>query len=291
MKSPKKPANISSVPGGNAARDKAVRGTSASRHPWRSAFCIGLAAAFSFGTGPARAAAVQPPCTMAAMPAYPAADAAPVIAVWHGKDLEQGNRQPPLCTGWPAELRSRLIVTLTGSFRFDGPMSVLLARIGTISALPRIRYWSASDKKWTPLSNDASALTAPDANARRRDFSAAELVKGASLYYWEDDTRTGPAIYRLRVSESAPERFVVSSDNVTPIRRFWFTLFNPGALQSVLVVEHVAPDVFGVSILNRSGADSSVLTAGHESSYVNRATALYRQLAGIKTDQEPPAAP
>jgi hypothetical protein len=59
----------------------------------------------------------------------------------------------------------------------------------------------------------------------------------------------------------------------------------------VLIIEHVAPGTFGVSVLNRSGEGASVLTAGHESSYINRAVALYRQLAGIKTDQEPPAAP
>ena len=126
---------------------------------------------------------------------------------------------------------------------------------------------------------------------RRGDFSASELVKGADLYYWEDDPRTGQAVYRLRVSESASDRFVISSDNVTPIRQLWFTLFKPGALQSVLIIEHVAPGIFGVFVLSRSGEGASSLTAGHESSYVNRATALYRQLAGIKTDQEPPAAP
>ena len=111
-------------------------------------------------------------------------------------------------------------------------VGVLLARVGTISALRSIQYWSTTEKKWGPLSNDASALTGPDSKSRRRDFLPSELVKGADLYYWEDDVRTGPEIYRLRVSESASERFVVSSDNVTPIRRFWFTLFKPGALQS-----------------------------------------------------------
>jgi len=253
--------------------------------------CAIFASALLLFAPGARAASLQPPCTIAATPAYPAPDVAPVIAIWQGKDLEQGNWHPPSCTGWPAALRSRLIVTLTGSFRFNGPMSALLERVGTISALRSIQYWSNTEKKWGPLSNDASALTGPDSKSRRRDFSSSELVKGADLYYWEDDARTGPAIYRLRVSESASERFVISSDNVTPIRRFWFTLFKPGALQSVLIIEHVAPDIFGVSILNRSGKDSSALTAGHEASYVNRATALYRQLAGIKTDQEPPAAP
>ncbi len=239
----------------------------------------------------AQAEGPQPPCAVAVTPAYPPPDTAPIIAIWQGKDLGQGNWQPPGCTGWRADLHSRLIVTLTGSFRFEGPMSVLLTRVGTISALRSIQYWSTTEKKWGPLSIDASALTGPDSNSRRRDFSASELVKGADLYYWEDDPHTGPAVYRLRVPESTPERFVVYSDNVTPIRRFWFTLFDPGALQSVLIIEHVAPGIFGVSVLNRSGAGSSLLTAGHESSYINRATALYRQLAGIKTDLEPPAAP
>ena len=170
-------------------------------------------------------------------------------------------------------------------------MSALLARVGTISALRSIQYWSTTNKKWGPLSSDASALTSPDPKSRRPDFSPSELVKAAELYYWEDDTRTGSAVYRLRVSESTPERFIIASENITPIRRFWLTLFKPGALQSVLVIEHVAPGIFTAFVLNRSGNGASVLTAGHESSYVNRAAAVYRQLAGIKTDQEPPAAP
>jgi hypothetical protein len=239
----------------------------------------------------AQALGPQPPCEIAGTPAYPSPDSAPTIVIWQGKELEQDNWRPPSCTGWHADSHSRLVVTLTGSFHFDGPMSALLARVGTISALRSIQYWSTTDRKWGPLSNDASALSGPDSKLRRPDFSPSELVKGAELYYWEDDTRTGSAVYRLQVSESAPERFVISSDNVTPIRRFWFTLFKPGALQSVLVIEHVAPGIFGVFVLNRSGEGASMLTAGHESSYVNRATALYRQLAGIKTDREPPAAP
>lgn len=239
----------------------------------------------------AKALGPQPSCTIAGTPTYPSPESTPTIAIWQGKELEQDNWHPPSCTGWPADSRSRLIVNLTGSFRFNGPMSALVARVGTISALRSIQYWSTTDRKWGPMSSDASALTGPDSKSRRPDFSPSELVRGADLYYWEDDTHTGPAVYRLRVSESTSERFVISSDNVTPIRRFWFTLFKPGALQSVLIIEHVAPGIFGVSVLNRTGEGASALTAGHESSYVNRATALYRQLAGIKTDQEPPAAP
>jgi hypothetical protein len=239
----------------------------------------------------AQAAGPQPPCAMSAAAEYPSPDSTPTIAIWHEKDLEQGNWRPPGCTGWPADSRSKLIVTLTGSFRFNGSMNELLARVGTISALRRIQYWSTTDKSWGPLSNDASALTDPDPKSRRRDFSATELGKGADLYYWQDDVRTGPAVYRLRVLENTPERVVITSDNVTPVRRYFFTLFKPGALQSVLIVQRVAPGIFGAFILSRSGMGASALTSGHDESFVNRAAALYRWLAGIKTDQEPPAAP
>ena len=142
-----------------------------------------------------------------------------------------------------------------------------------------------------PLSKDAFALAGPDPKSRRGDFSASEFVKGSDLYYSDDDTRTGPAVYRFRVLENTAERVVLASDNVTPIRRFLFTLFKPGAFQSLLVIQRVSPGIFGTFILHRSGEGTNSLAAGHDKSYVNRAVALFRQLAGIKTDQEPPAAP
>lgn len=242
-------------------------------------------------TAGAQASGPQLPCAATGAAGFPAPGAAPSVAIWSEKDLKQNNWHPPSCTIWPAESRSRLVVTLNASFRFDGPMNGLLARVGEISALRSIRSWSATTRKWAPLSNDASALTGPDPASRRRDFAAAELVQGADLYYWEDDANTGPTVYRLRVSESTPDRFVISSDNVTPVRVLFFTLFRPGALQSMLVIQRIAPGVFGVSVLSRSGEGASALAAGHDSTYVNRAAALYRQLAGIRTDLEPPAAP
>jgi hypothetical protein len=238
-----------------------------------------------------QAAGPQDPCAVVGTTPYPSPDSAPAVVILHGKDLEQANWLPPSCTGWLAEPPSKLVVTLTASFRFDGPMSALLARVGSISSLRNIQYWSATDKKWGPLSNDASALTGPNPKLRRGDFSAAELVKGADLYYWEDDVRTGPTVYRLKVSESTPERFEISSDNVTPVQKFVFTLFRPGAMQSVLIIQRIAPGLFGVVVLFRNGEGASFLTLGHDRSYVNRTVALYRQLAGIKTDLEPPAAP
>jgi hypothetical protein len=261
-------------------------------HPWRGsialkAFLPLLACSLLVLSHPAHAAGPQPPC--AASGSYPALDASPVIGIWHGKELEHGNWQPPLCTGWPANSRSKLLITLTGSFHFNGTMEALLARVGAISSLRTIRYWSVTEKEWGPMAYDASALSDGSPQSRRNDFSGADFVKGADLYYWENDTRMGETVYRLHIHESSPERVMISSDNITPIKRFFFTLFKPDSLQSLLFIQRLSPGIFGVYIMNRAGEGTSALASGHEESYVNRATALYRQLAGMKTDQEPPA--
>jgi hypothetical protein len=237
----------------------------------------------------AYAAGPQLPCDASTSYMYPSPGTSPTIEIWHGSELAQGNWQPPSCTGWPAGSRSKLIVTLTGSFHFDGTMDGLLTKIGAISTLKDIFYWSATDKKWAHLSTDASALTDAKAKDRRGDFAASDFGKNADLYYWEDSASTGATVYRLRVSESTPQRLVISSDNVTAIRKFIFTLVKPGALQSLLFIQRLSPQTFGVYIITRTGEGASALSNGHEETFINRADALFRQLAGIKTDQDPPA--
>jgi hypothetical protein len=237
----------------------------------------------------ARAAGPQLPCDASTSYSYPSPGTAPRIETWHENELGQNNWQPPSCTGWPAASRSKLIVTLTGSFHFDGTMEGLLTKIGAISTLKEVLYWSAEDKKWGHLSTDASALTDANAQDRRGDFAASDFVKDADLYYWENGASTGATVYRLKVSESTPQRLVISSDNVTTVRKFVFTLFKPGALQSLLFIQRLSPETYGIYIMTRTGEGASVLSNGHEEVFINRADALFRQLAGIKTDQEPPA--
>src|SRR5437868_8733079 len=86
----------------------------------------------------------QPSCIPVHTPAYPSPDSAPTIVIWHREDLDRGNRSSSSCAGSPSPIdsRSRLIVTLRGSFHFDGSMSAILARVGAISALRNIQYWS-----------------------------------------------------------------------------------------------------------------------------------------------------
>src|SRR5579872_7142978 len=168
-------------------------------------FCFVLIFVF-VATASAHAALPQPPCAVAAIPAYPAPDTAPTIAIWHGRDLEQGKWQPPPCTGWPPASKSKLIVAVAGSFSFNGSIDRLLNRVGAISSFLFFRYWATTDKEWRPLAYDTSALTGPDKAERRADFSAAELTNHAELYYWEDDSRSGQVVYRLSVMENTSGR-------------------------------------------------------------------------------------
>jgi hypothetical protein len=227
---------------------------------------------------------------MAADPGFPSVGSPPRIATWNESELKQGQWQPPACTGWPATSSSRLVVAVAGSVRSDGSIDQLLARIAAISKARDIQYWSTTDKSWRPLAYDASALTGPDAKGRRADFSVAELSKGAQLYYWENDSRSGEIIYRLNVRERSPERAVIASGNVIAVRRFLMTLFPPGTLQSVVFIQRLSSHSWGIYILSRIDNEASLLAEGHEASYINRAVALYRQIAGIPTNAEPPAA-
>ena len=74
-----------------------------------------------------------------------------------------------------------MLVALAGSFRYDGEIDGLLARIGAISAKKGVRYWSTTEKNWQMLVTDAFALSGPEASLRRADFKPAELAQGPGL--------------------------------------------------------------------------------------------------------------
>lgn len=235
------------------------------------------------------AADIASPCPTAPASIYPALDSSPTIGVWHQKELIQEHWIPPSCTGWPSAAESRLLVTLTGRFRFAGSMNDLLDRMGAISSLREVHYWSDSDKEWRHLANDASALTSSSPTSRRSDFKASDLNKGAQLFYMEKDDSNRETVYRLSVYANSPNYFVLANENITPIKRFIFTIFKPGTLQSVVIMQRLSENTFGVYMLSRTDKRASALSEGHESVYVNRSLALYRKLAGVKTGVEPPS--
>jgi hypothetical protein len=236
----------------------------------------------------ARAEGLQPPCGGQTEPAYGAPGAAPVVSIWNEARLRQTGWRAPDCLKWGAG-RTRLAVALAGEFAFSGSLDQLLERAGKVSAHKSIRYWSVTDKAWRALVSDAGVVDGPDGRTLRPDLTPVELVAGRSFHYFEVG-RSGRAIYRLTVLERTAVRFVLASENVTPVRGFLTTAFEPGALQSVTFLERRGPTTWGYYQVIRAADGASAMALGAESSYVNRLAALYRDMAGIPTDGEPPAA-
>jgi hypothetical protein len=83
---------------------------------------------------------------------------------------------------------------------------------------------------------------------------------------------------------------VIATENVTAVRKLILTMFAPGELQSTYFLERRSPGVWTYYSLSRTSPDANPLARGHAASYLNRAVALFRYVAGIPTDQEPPAA-
>jgi hypothetical protein len=243
------------------------------------------------GSGPAMAddGAPEPPCGQPPSPAYAEAGAPPMIEVWHGE--RHVAWAPPACTGWTAR-GDEILAALAGSFRHGGDVDDLLGRFGAVSRLTEIRYWSVTDQAWRSLVTAASALGAPEKARQREDFSVAEMAPGEELFFAQSDNRSsGTVVYRMRVLDFRPDRLVVETENVTAVG-FWFvSLFEPGEVQATHFFERLAPGVWGYYGLTRTGTGPTLLGEGREASHINRAVALYRHLAGIPTDRDPPAAP
>jgi hypothetical protein len=232
--------------------------------------------------------APRPPCeTASTYPAFPDADAPPVIVTWRRDQLVE----PPACVGWPAR-RFDLVLALAGAFRSDATAEELLARIGAVSSQRGVSYWSITDHRWRVLIEDAYALTTADLRERRSDFTASEMKGGADLYLAQKDNRsTSPVIYRMRVQTLAPEQLTITVENVTPVRFYAATLFAPGDVRSVYFLRRLAPGVWGFYSLG-GVVEGGVpwLSQVSAPSFANRAVAIFRHLAGIPTDREPPYA-
>jgi hypothetical protein len=229
-----------------------------------------------------------PPCGDSIFPTYAELDRPPRVQVWSGGALG-ANWIPPPCTGWTSH-GFRVLTAIAATFRDD--RNGFLERLGAVSALTGIRYWSVSDKAWEPLVTMATALTGPDPGAPRTDFTATEIADGKDLFYAQSDNRSsGKVVYRIRVLEASPDRLRFEIENISLIKLWMVTLFGPGDLQSFHVLDRRSPTTWTYYGLSRTGLGANMLTGGHERSYENRAIAFYRFLAGIPTDLEPPAAP
>jgi len=247
---------------------------------------IALAAISILLCSSAEALGPKPPCGGESVPPYPDLDHSPAIQVWDRSTLAR-DWTPPACLGWTAPGFTTLVST-AARFHATGA-EALLQRIGDISRLTGIRYWSTTHQSWRTLIVSASALAGPRGSVRP-DFPAADLTQGSILYFQQSDSLSGKAAYQLRMVSVSAERLIFETENITGLHYMLMPLFPPHELQAIYFLERESPGAWRYYSLARTGKDASGLAAGHDASAINRAVAFFRYFAGIPTDQEPPAA-
>jgi hypothetical protein len=251
----------------------------------RSPAAWALIVAFAVASIDVPAAEPALPCQPGTSVNYPSPGATPKVETWRQGDLSTWT--PPACSGW-SQVDSSFLVVVTGSFRSAASIDAIAQKLGAVSALPHVRYWSVTDKDWRPLVINASALADADKKDKRPDFAPQEMTEGATHFTLEHDARSGDVVDRLTILQRTDERIALSTENLTPIRLFLLPVIESHGLQSFEYVEKTGPDLWHVTLATRVIAGRA-LVKDHESSYINRAVALFRYLAGIPTDQEPPA--
>ncbi|MBM3503241.1 MAG: hypothetical protein FJX65_05145 [Alphaproteobacteria bacterium] len=178
------------------------------------------------------------------------------------------------------------------SGRFEAPEGITgaLTRMAAVSRYRTIQYWSISRQRWRSLVDDASALEGPDRSARRPDFALPELGEGATFHFWLDENSpAGSVVYRARLARST-FGYTIDIENVTPIRAMLLPMVEPGQHRFHYSFEPDGATAWRYYSLMRTGPALIPLPAERRGSYVNRAVAVFRYVAGIPTDTEPPAA-
>lgn len=231
----------------------------------------------------------MPPCDGSPHPAYAALDAPLNVAVWTTSELPV-TWTPPSCTGWSSK-KVAVLVAAAGRFQHKGDTTFLLQRLTAVSDLTTIRYWSASRGGWHDLIDHAFALKTEDQQSRRTNFSLSELQPGNALYFWQEGSSMETGVRRMQILDRQAGRLVFDVENISPVRLFFVTLFKPGDLQVRYVITRESANTWRYYSLFRASGSDNPLVAHYKRSYINRTVAMFRYLAGIPTDREPPAAP
>jgi hypothetical protein len=227
--------------------------------------------------------APQPPCGNPPWPPWPTQVGQLSLAFWSEESLTP-QWQPPACSGWqPAPFS--VLMAAAGRVSVPGGRLAILARLGQVSQLAGLRYWSVTRGRWTELISQAHALSKLDPDSRRADFSAAELRPGNDYLYWQQEpTTSGSAVYALRLLQSTPQRLVIGIHNATPSRYLGITMLDAGKAQTLYVFQHLAGDQWGYYQLTRLGHGRHDWLPVTRASYANRAQAVFRWFAGLPED-------
>lgn len=194
------------------------------------------------------------------------------------------------CLAWTMK-PATVLVAIAGRFEQSGTTRELLARLGAVSTHASIRYWSVSRQKWRPLLERNFALSAPNRNARRQDFTLDELEAGDQVLVLQDEN--GPArelIQRYSIIHRDAEKLIVRTTNLTRSKMMLATLFEAGGSDMQLWVEREAGKVWTYYSLTRLSGSSLLANPALERSYMNRAAAFFHFLAATPEELQSPAA-
>ncbi|NQV82047.1 MAG: hypothetical protein HQ495_15930 [Alphaproteobacteria bacterium] len=218
-----------------------------------------------------------------------AGEGTPAVGIWFGRDL--ATWEPAPCTGWTARPFTVLVET-TGVTKFSGTKEDILDRLGRISDLATIQYWSTTRGRWRSLIPDATALSSDDPDDRRvTDFTAQELVTGAHFFWQKENTPLGDVTYRLSVRQADATTVIVDMVNARTARATIFSKLPPGHHEFLYVFRRGDDGMWRIYGLMRTGNGPNPIAATGRKSYGNRAVALFRYLAGDATDGAPPLFP
>jgi hypothetical protein len=185
--------------------------------------------------------------------------------------------QSPACIGWPAS-HYRFVIAVAGRVDAAGDEE-LRRRLGAISAMKGLRYFSVTEGAIRELIKDSAALSNPE-GGKREDFATGDIRAGAVLYFVEEDNRSSePVTYRMRILEATADRIVADTENVTPVKAF-VTLFPPGAFRAAYVMTRIDARSWGLYAISAASDKASGMVSLGKESYANRARALYGYFAG-----------
>lgn len=247
---------------------------------------MGLAAIAGPVAGVRPAGAAEPSmCGSAPPPPYPAHDKPALVHSW----LRGGHQDGALpdCNG----LRNRdveLLVRVTARFTSTQDTAAMLGRLGMLSSLKGMAYWSYTEKKRQVLVRESFAVDQPGSMKPRVDFTTAEMRSGNTLFFAQSDNRAGTLVpYSLQVLSAGPERLVLRVENVGDLRYLGFKLVGAHDMQWVLALEPMGNghwgyrSLLGLCHLGMGGAEQ------HRLSNLARSVAMFDHLTGRQTDIEP----
>lgn len=253
--------------------------------------CAAASIALTLGLPPAHLTAAPlsggpaPPCG-SFDPPYPPAGMPDVVA-WTSKQLP-ADWQPPSCVQW-ASSRFSPLVAVAATFRQSGSTDNLLKRIGAVSNMRGLPYWSVTDHRIEPLIMDAHAVEGPESNQPRSDFAPDEMKSGRPLFFVQHDDRSSNyVLYRMRVTAINPNSVTIDVENAGKIRLLILDIFDSGDLHTTFIFKRISRDEWGYYSLSGAHQRPVVALTSHQQSYINRSLALFAYMAGVSNMDELP---